>query len=257
LEQTYAYSVFSQNINHIIKALINGNFILNIAKNGSSNQQNRYTMVQFLFQGGHGSHGPRAQALATFTPGSRCSDIDTTAATAVPGLDTLAFWGHGDSQKLCGKTASELFAIIKQWKKLNPGLKTIEVITCNARHASAGDPFVNQLKSKFGILSGTQGMVIKALPLTVTGKTNAWSILLAEINYNSWCYITAPGANDALLMQASILIQYEKNTAGGVVSYKGDIAERANQMIKNHPQRQWTMNYGYFNTLRANLVVVR
>lgn len=214
-------------------------------------------MIQFLFQGGHGSHGPRAQSLASVSPTSRCGDIASTQPSAVPGMHTLTFWGHGDSFKLCGQTADQIFSLIKGWKKLNSGLKTIEIITCNARHAVGGIPFVNQLKSKFGLLSGTSGMVVKALPVTVTGKNNAWSILLAETNFKSWCYVTAPGADDRLLMEASSLITFEKNARGGTVCYRGDIAARANQVVREHPQRQWTMNYGYFNTLRANLVSVR
>lgn len=213
-------------------------------------------MIQFLFQGGHGSHGPRTQALVTVTPRSRCGDIATTTACAIPGLHTLAFWGHGDRYRLCGKNVNELFSVIKAWKSLNSDLKTIEIITCNARHAVGGDPFASRLKAKFGFLSGTRGMVVKALPVTVTGSANAWSILLAETIHNSWCYITAPGATDALLMQASSLIQFQRNANGGLVSYRGDIATRANETIKANPNRQWTMNYGYFNTLRANLVTV-
>jgi hypothetical protein len=214
-------------------------------------------MIQFLFQGGHGSHGPRAQALSGVTPGSRCGDIATTQASAIVGLDTLAFWGHGDAHKLCNKSPDQLFSLIKDWKRLNPALKTIEIITCNARHAVGTNPFANRLKSKFGVLSGTRGMVVKALPVTVTGKNNAWSILLAETIHNSWCYVTAPGTDDKLLMQAQSLIAFEQNETGGLRSYRGDIATRADQMVRANPQRQWTMNYGYFNTLRAHLGVVR
>lgn len=213
-------------------------------------------VIQFLYQGGHGSHGPRAQALANVTR-SKCGDIATTVPDAIEGLNTLAFWGHGDKQKLCGKSAEEIFTIVKAWKRLNPSLNTVEIITCNARHASAGDPFANQLKSKFGIMSGTRGMVVKALPVTVTGKHNAWSILLAETVHNSWCYITAPGATDQLLMVANSLIQFETNARGGLSSYRGDIATRADKVVRADPTRQWTMNYGYFNTLRCALVVVR
>ncbi|HKL40772.1 MAG TPA: hypothetical protein VJ894_08835 [Cryomorphaceae bacterium] len=213
-------------------------------------------MIQFLFQGGHGSHGPRTQALAKVSTPSNVGDIDSTKPVLVPGLHTLAFWGHGDSSKLCGKTASEIVEIVSAWKKLNTGLKTVEIITCNARHASAGRPFANQLKSKFGILSGTKGITIKGLPLTVSGKNNAWSILLAEPTFNSWVYITAPGTNDKLLMEANSLIQFETNANGGLVSYKGDIAQRADKTVRENPQRQWTMNYGYMGTLRNHLVKV-
>jgi len=213
-------------------------------------------MIQFLYQGGHGSHGPRAQALANVTPGSRCGDIATTRATQIPGLQTLAFWGHGDSYRLCGKTPRELHELIKDWKKLNPGLNTVELITCNARHSTVGDPYANQLKSGIGFRSSLRGMKIKALPTTVTGRRNAWSILLAETSFNSWVYITAPGMDDSLLMQAKTLIDFTTTPSGGSVSFRGDIAVRANEVVRDHPNRQWTMNYGYFNTLRNHLGTV-
>ncbi len=58
-------------------------------------------------------------------------------------------------------------------------------------------------------------------------------------------------------MQASSLISFTKNATGGTVCYRGDIAVRADQMVRANPTRQWTMNYGYFNTLRACLGKVR
>ena len=94
---------------------------------------------------------------------------------------------------------------------------------------------------------------MKALPTTVSGKLNAFSILLAETNTKSWVYVTAPGADDKLLMQAQSLIQYERTQDGRLVSFRGDIAQRADKTVRDNPQRQWTMNYGYFNTLRSCL----
>lgn len=211
-------------------------------------------MIQFLYQGGHGSHGPRAQALASVTPGAKVSDV-TTPAVAVPGLDTLAFWGHGDAHRLCGKTVEELRTLIGAWKKLNKGIHTVEIVTCNARHCRAGDPYATRLRTSFGIMSGTSGIKVRALPTTVSGKHNAWSILLAETVHNSWVYITAPGVDDKLLMVASSLIQFEQND-GKMVCFKGDIATRADKVVREHPDRQWTMNYGYMNTLRACLGAV-
>ncbi|WP_102226538.1 hypothetical protein [Acidimangrovimonas sediminis] len=213
-------------------------------------------MYQILYQGGHGSHGPRAQALANVTPGAQCGDIATTPARPVQGLTTLAFWGHGDSFQLCNKSAREIHEVIKEWKAVNPGLGTVEIITCNARHCTTGDSFANQLKHGIGWRSSLKGLTIKALPTTVGGKRNAWSILLAETIRNSWVYITAPGATDSLLMEANSLIQYEKMPSGGLRSFNGDIAMRADKVVREHPMRQWTMNYGYMNTLRAHLGVV-
>jgi len=214
-------------------------------------------MIQILYQGGHGSHGPRAEALAATTPGSLCGDISNTEPTKIPNLHTIAFWGHGDSYKLCHHSPSELIKLVRKWKKLNRSLKTIEVITCNARHgAGKAEPYVKSLKGKIGILSGTSGMKLKALPVAYGGSSEAWSILLAETTFNSWVYITAPGGTDAMLMEAKTLIDFQKNANGGLSSYRGDVATRANKVVRENRDRKWTMNYGYFNTLRSSLVYV-
>ncbi len=211
-------------------------------------------MIQFLFQGGH---GPRAQALSNVTSASLAGDIATTKAVTTLKLDTLAVWGQGDSAKLCGKTPRDLHEVIKAWKKLNDGLKTIEIITCNSRHCTAGDPYAKKLKSGFGLRSSLHGITVKALPTSVGGKHNAWSILLAETVFKSWVYITAPGGDDKELMRAKTLIEYQFDATGRSISFKGDIAQRADETVRATPQRKWTMNYGRFATLRAHLGVVR
>jgi hypothetical protein len=220
-------------------------------------------MLQILCEGppGHAKndHGPRGKLLAQVHGGS-CGYIETAIATPKPGLVTLVLWGHGDAEKLCGMKAADAAEVVKRWKAINPGIKTLEIITCNARHASgSGSPYVSQLKSKLtGFRSSTRDIEIKALPVAVGGKRNNWSILLAEPVFKSWVYITAPGANDALLMQAKTLIDYEAGERGeGLQSYRGDIAIKADQSVRAAPMnRQWTMNYGYFNTLRSHLVKV-
>jgi hypothetical protein len=59
-------------------------------------------------------------------------------------------------------------------------------------------------------------------------------------------------------MKASSLIQYQTNDKGGLVSYRGDISKRADEMVRNQPalHRKWTMLYGPFRTLRQYLVTV-
>jgi hypothetical protein len=61
-------------------------------------------MVYFLYQGGHGSDEAWVKALSAVTFGSLVADV-TSSVVGVTGLDTLAFWGHGDSLRLCGKTS--------------------------------------------------------------------------------------------------------------------------------------------------------
>src|SRR5689334_19144893 len=103
-------------------------------------------------------HQARGVALAAETPRARHGDIDGTSPMAVPGLDTLTFWGHCNMTDLCGKSSKELYDLITRWKKHNPALKTVELITCNARHCNGQmDPYANRLKShlKWGIFKGT------------------------------------------------------------------------------------------------------
>lgn len=219
-------------------------------------------MLQILFEGppGHGKndHGPRGRALAQVS-GAGSGYIETAVPTP-KSIDTLTLWGHGDAAKLCGMDAKDISEVVKKWKAVNPGLKTVEIITCNARHASGGGKaFVDQLKNKLhGFRSSTRDVQIKGLPVAVGGKSNAWSILLAEPTHKSWVYITAPGANDSLLMQAKSLIDFEPTPNGqGLQSYRGDIAIKADGSVRTAPMnRQWTMNYGYLNTLRSHLVKV-
>lgn len=212
-------------------------------------------MIQILFTE---DHRARAVALAGAVPGSAAALIDTPP-TKINGLDTLTFWGHGDPWKFCTKTPAEMAKVIKDWKSKNSGIKTVELITCNARHFSTGatDSFANQLKSalKSGIMSSTSGIKMKGLPVGVTGAQNAWSILLADPGTKSWVYVSAPGMTDADMMEGQGLIRYHK-VGTGLVSFNGDIAQRANKMIVEHPKRKWSMNYGYFNNLRANLVSI-
>lgn len=222
-------------------------------------------MLHILCEGppGHAKndHGTRAKILAQATGGTY-SYIETNVPTPKPGLDTLILWGHGDPTALCGLHANEMAEVVKRWKAVNPAIKTLEIITCNAGHAAKGSKaYAIQLKSKLhGFRSSTRDITLKTLPTAVGGRSNSWSILLAEPTYKSWVYITAPGANADELMKAKTLIDYDPAPIGsglGVSSYRGDIAIKADKVVRAAPMtRTWTMNYGYFNTLRSQLVKV-
>ena len=211
-------------------------------------------MIQILYTHDHATRG---SALAS-TIGARHGLIGSTDPQRIRGLDTLTFWGHGDPGRFCERTPSDMVKLIRKWKDLNGSLKTVELITCNARHCTSGDPLAKKIKSALhrNIFRSTSRLKVKALPVTVTGKRNAFSILLAETVHKSWVYVTAPGTNDSLMMQAQNLIRWEQDEEGRSFCFKGDMAARANQVVRDNPDRQWTMNYGYFNTLRANLVAV-
>lgn len=209
-------------------------------------------MLQILYTTDHLARGV---ALSQELPGSEHALVDT-AATA-KGVDTLLCWGHGDAYSFCKKSAADMVALVTAWKSVNPELATVELVTCNARHCTGtADSFANQLKSGLGgFFSSTKNIRIKALPVTVTGSVNAFSILLAEPATKSWCYVTGPGTDDKEMFKGANQITSHV-VSGRTVSFRGDIAQRADAIVRANPDRKWTMNYGYFNTLRGNLVYV-
>ncbi len=212
-------------------------------------------MIQVLYTQ---DHADRGIAFASEI-GASHNLIDVVPAAK--GITTLTLWGHGDNHHFCGKDASEIKKVIVGWKKVNPQLSTVEIITCNARHAPSGSSsFVNQLKNKLQAFFSsthklTKKIAIKALPVSVGGKSNAFSILLADHTSKSWCYITAPGTDDSLMWQGANKIKFH-DVDGKSVSYKGNIAERANQIASNDKDRKYTLNYGSFSMLRKSLVFV-
>jgi|JI9StandDraft_1071089.scaffolds.fasta_scaffold98721_2 hypothetical protein len=225
-------------------------------------------MVQILYErtNDRDSHENRARVLSEIIAGSHYALVDTVATQKL-NLDTLIFWGHGTAHGLCGKTPQQLAQIIKNWKAQNSRLNTVELITCDARHIMGNrtDSYSNNLKLalKTGFLSSTRNIILKALPLTVGGMTNASSILVADYGTKSWVYITAPRderGNDYMMMQVYDIIKRDKVTKK-LLEGDVDVAQRADEMVREYVEyrgeaRKWTMNYGYFNTLRSHLVVV-
>ena len=207
-------------------------------------------MIQVLYAQ---DHTERGVALSQAVPGSQ-SSLHTVAPSAKPGLDTLLFWGHGDLARLCGLQSGDFVTLVGSWTKLNPGLKTVEIITCNARHAPTGyDSYAQNVATglRAGFLSATRNIVVKAMPMNVGGATNAFSILLAHAPNKSWCYITGPGPDDKIMFQGNNLVKAESAQLGY------DLALAGNKVAKEAKDRKFTLNYGYFNTLRAQLGVVK
>jgi len=205
-------------------------------------------MIQILYAQ---DHTDRGLALAQAVPNSQAALI-TTAPTATAGLDTLTFWGHGDIARMCGLVADDFIALIRRWAQANSGLRTVEIVTCNSRHAPTGfDPYAQQVARglRSGFMRSTRNVVVKALPTNVRGSLNAFSILLAHAPNKSWCYVTAPGPSDATMFQGANAVKNEAAKIGY------DLAQAANNVARD-TSRTYTLNYGYFNTLRAQLGVV-
>jgi hypothetical protein len=205
-------------------------------------------VIQILYAA---DHTERGLALCQAVPGSFASLVTTTPIQK-PGLDTLTFWGHGDIARLCGLVVDDFVTLVKNWAKVNSGLQTVEIITCNSRHAPSGfDGYAQGVMRglRAGVLSSTRSVVVKALPVNVGGSLNAFSILLAHAPNKSWCYVTAPGPTDALMFQGANQVKDEAAKAGY------DLALAATKVVRQ-TDRRFTLNYGYFNTLRAQLGVV-
>ncbi len=214
-------------------------------------------------------HKARAEGLQEVTPGSKSEEITVTyRPTTIAGLHTIVFWCHGDPTQLCDINPSAMVTFLQRAKSANPGLKTVEMITCNARHYSpvlTSRSYVDQVKRGMsGITSSLRGITLKAMPLGATGSREAFSILLADAGTKSWVYVVAPGTTDKLMMEGQALIRYKQTTTGGFESFTGDIAQRASEVVRDHPRRgakaegdsQWSMVFGYFATLRAALVTI-
>lgn len=210
-------------------------------------------------------HKARAETLTAMSPDIRlCAQIDTQPK-AVPGLETLVLWGHGDAYGFCHKNARGIHEVIKSWKARNPGLQIVEMLSCNLQHGVGKDPFAVQLKTGIGRFSSLRGMKIRTFPRSLAGAANAWSILFAEPLHKTWMYVTAPGNTDAKLMELKQLVTFEINKAGKTVSYNGSLITKAEELRKKRADGslpamlhncRWTMNYGHFNSLRRQLVEV-
>jgi hypothetical protein len=206
-------------------------------------------------------HQTRGVALANANPGMLHGLFNHVGHVPLKhkGLTTLAFWGHGDPFGFCGMSPQEMAKILSKWKSANPDLKTVEVITCNARHGTGAEPFITALKAamRSGFMNNCSKIKVKAMPLSIAGESNVWSILLADTI--SWAYITAPGKDDSLMMSVNNMIRYEPipgDPKGGIRSFNGNISERADQVARENKVRNWTLNYGPLSTLRKNLVEV-
>ena len=138
---------------------------------------------QILYQA---DHQKRALAL------SSKAQLVSLPARTIPALDTLVFWGHGTQGTLCAMTADQIADVVKSWKASNKKLATVEILTCNSRHAAEGqNPFVAQLRSKLGFL--LRNVKIKSMPIRMgAGGVHGDSILFADDSSRTWCYITAP-----------------------------------------------------------------
>lgn len=221
-------------------------------------------MIQILWEytGPGDSHEDRARTLANMTAGANYNNV-TQKPVHKPGLDTLTFWGHGTDSSLCGKTPKEFISLVKEWMKENSELKTIEIITCNARHGMNGDSYVKKVIQGIG-WSNRRKLTFKGLPVRMgSGGLNCHSILIADWQTSSWCYVTgmADGKymNDTVMQLGRRLVVNAalKDFALDKVNKIADVAQGADRVSRTEKTREFTLNYGYFDTLRRQLVIIQ
>ena len=194
-------------------------------------------------------HEARAKALASVSPGSQCGSVKISGIQK-PGLDTLVYWGHGDATHFCGLTAEEFVADVSAWKKWNRGLKTVEILTCNARHSTTDLSFTSRVKPL--LKKKYSDITFKAMPMGMgTYGAHTWSILTVHVPSKTWYYVTGGGAKDTdEMFPASVLVETEAKKHGNNFATAGAAVEVAN------PSRKFGLKYGTFANLRAALTPI-
>ncbi len=197
-------------------------------------------------------HQDRAEALAK-TNKERAIDIHSLqkepAGKGIQSIrcpdSTLTIWGHGDAKTFCELSNAEFGVLLKNWKKLNPELKIVEIVTCNARHNA--DPFSSYAVTVAKFVRETYpDVAIRALP--IGQNRNDHSILYANAVTGTFCYITA-GSQEAFDEAIRLFEDADRKNNGNcnvagqeIVKFRGT----------THPP--FTINSGKFEDLRASLV---
>ncbi|WP_345980906.1 hypothetical protein [Sulfurimonas sp. HSL3-2] len=200
-------------------------------------------------------HKDRVEALATVLHEesravaslARSSDgiVPVESADAI-----LTVWGHsGDATKFSEMLDVEFGVLIQAWKKKNPSLKSVELITCDAQHNTV--PLAGYAKrvAKF-VEEKYKDITIKALP--VGQNPDDRSILWANAGTRTFCYITSPS-------QETFNHANQRLQALGP-TYHNDLSEVGNAMAKERElstPNNFTVNFGGFNNLRASLNVIK
>lgn len=193
------------------------------------------------------------------------------------GLKTIIFWGHGDEHALCGKSADGIYRLIKEWKNLNDGLDTIEILTCNSAHwrpfakdnkpksyvrskiTHLGGKMINnsfnkQVKRslKYSSHNSLKKIHVKGMPFSEqTGHHAAVSILLWDKDTSTWALVPGraiKGNADQIMnwkkqmlileMKPPPLIADQPWEWYGSTNLSGPLPERLENAIKVHAALQ-------------------
>lgn len=194
-------------------------------------------------------HQARAQALANAV-GESAYDLELLAQSndgigALSCSDkTLTIWGHGGPEDFCGLIDIECVVLIKNWKKANSALKTVELVTCDAQHAAR--PTVGYGRRVAAAVQDTyRDIVVKAMP--VGQSSDDQSILFAAASTATYCYITA--RSDVTMTNA---VKTHDNLYGDL-QYGEDERQVADAMVK----LRGALEPNNFTVLAGRLVELR
>lgn len=147
-------------------------------------------------------HQWRATNLATVV-GENVAQFELAAKGAIPvsADNTLTIWGHGGSEIFAEMSAPALGDFIKAWKAKNAALKTVELVTCDARHSSDNrDSFTDKLMPL--LLNASKNKVlVNIMCLPRGGSTATTSELWATEVTGSNGYFFIAADNDAALQK--------------------------------------------------------
>lgn len=200
-------------------------------------------------------HRARAQALAKAV-GESAYDLDQLprSSEGIGALSctdaTLTIWGHGGPESFCDLIDIECAVLIKNWKKANSELKTVEFVTCDAQHNI--QPMVGYARRVAAAVQDTYSdIVCKAMPIGPSSDDR--SILCAATGTDSYCYITAPSEttfNNARLILENLFTDATYQFNLGLVA-----SEMAKRRTLSEPNN-FTVLAGRFVDLRSVLATV-
>ena len=220
-------------------------------------------MIQILYEKGHEE---RCRNLASVTANASVGDANGPALDKkIQKITTLCFWGHGTSGKFCGMAPINFIAKVKEWKKWNPSITTVEIITCNSRHGGVAVstkkpppeselPWVHSYTDRVKPELRKLGITLKALPIGMgsRGVENRWSILKWSKSTKTWLYVTAGGGNDTDGMWDGVF----KVEQHDVFKRTKSFVNAGNAVKASDGLRKYTLDFGAVSQLRGSLVTL-
>ena len=187
----------------------------------------------------------------------------TTPANIPASTDpALTIWGHGDPAHLAGLTPQACADFIKAWKRKNPSLNTVELVTCDVRHSETDhESFTDQLMPL--LVDSNVGKVLVNIKTLPRGGSHATTSRLwaTEAAGSDGYFFIAADSDTALQAGTKIFqdafAQVPHGTAEGRV-YQAliPIAKAASDKAAMKAALGYVTSGGLLTTLRSLLVPV-